>query len=267
MASMSQDEKQFATKLAAGAGVALLYFWFVIGGIRSEADALRETRSTQEQELNTLLLNGLPSVETVARAARDAERERAVLAQLEEHMAFQLPESFQPPEGRPMREHFDNRSARRYDELNERAVQARVSLPEGFGFVADEGSVEVDAQDRLVRLAVLDRITQLILDSVGPDGGKIEAYDPTAEEEWKRPRVGEEERPYLKVSTVRVRFTVDARCAFAVVHGLQTKGHYLAVEELKVTKTDPRRDVVSVDLVAAALRLDRDGTVGRKYEE
>ena len=218
-----KENKRFIAIVASGFLISYIYYSSVIGGLNESTAAIRKERKSEEGKLRDLLAGGRPDPASLHRAGTDVKHARASLAGMVQDFSFEMPKEFVPPSDTDPQTHFDTMAARVEEDLKELAVRSEVIPPKPLGFdkIPADYSEEY-AQELLERLALVDRVTRVIMRSAGPEGGKIEELDPLGGADPLQgavPRKG----LFLSPVSIRVKFTAESKCVFQVLHDVQRR--------------------------------------------
>ncbi|MHC4608448.1 MAG: hypothetical protein ACYTAF_16170 [Planctomycetota bacterium] len=268
MGNVWKVHKYYILAVAAGAlALAVWYGWF-IRGLDEESMAIQKQRLRKETELQVLLENGLPEEATVHRAKADVRNAGEALDILVKDLMFRMPDAYTPPDVVTRKQHFDSMKISVYEKLRDLSVQRQL-LPSqtlGFGELPDDYGDDA-AGELLLRLAVVEFLWKQIVESLGDEGGKVDEInarhnyeDVTEGSSWNA-------RAFLNPVEVHIKFTADSRCVFSVLHGIQQHGKYLSVLDFKAMRANPSRDVMTAEMVVAALRLSPQGSLVPPEEE
>ena len=256
-----KENKRFIAIVASGFLISYIYYSSVIGGLNESTAAIRKERKSEEGKLRDLLAGGRPDPASLHRAGTDVKHARASLAGMVQDFSFEMPKEFVPPSDTDPQTHFDTMAARVEEDLKERAVRSEVIPPKTLGFdkIPADYSEEY-AQELLERLALVDRVTRVIMRSAGPEGGKIEELDPLGGADPLQgavPRKG----LFLSPLSIRVKFTAESKCVFQVLHDVQRRGRFLAVSWFDAVQPDVTRDLLTAEIVVSALRITANGAL------
>jgi hypothetical protein len=254
-----KENKRFVLAVAGGLAFLILYQSLVLGRIRSAGDLAERTRRNRQLEIERKMAQGVPTEESLVAARKDRDLTRKTLADMVPATAFVVPDRFQKPKGaRPkdVRENYEDQVIKLTEELKEKATNGRLSFPPTVG-MPDNTTVADDAiPELLLRLAVVDRLATLCIDS-GCE--KIESINPMHGAD-QDDRASKKSR-FLTKYSVFIRFSGTAESVFKVVHGAQKKGSYLAVTQFEMSRPDATKNVFEAAMGVALIKVDDKGAL------
>src|SRR5882672_4199665 len=248
-----KENKRFVIAVGGGLAFLILYQSLVLGYLRGQADAAERTRRSKKTEIERKMAQGVPTDESLSIARRDRDQNRKVLASMTPETAFVLPERFQKPK-RDIRQNFDDARIKLAKELEEKATAGRVAFPQTLGLPEDVN--EDSVAEMLARLAVVDRLANLVIDAECEKIESINALHGADQNE----RSAKKSR-FLTKHSVFIRFSGKAESIFRVLHGAQKKGSYLAVTQFEMSRPDATKDVFEASLAVALLKVDDKGAL------
>ncbi|MBI5365414.1 MAG: hypothetical protein HZA54_00130 [Planctomycetes bacterium] len=252
-------EKKRWLGVAGGSGAAvLLVLLAVLLPLRAAADGARRDADQRRKVLEGRM-NG-PEYHAegdLARGQQELDRLEQGVADLARALALPADPTFARPDdsGDHLIAYKSTVEAVRRA-LRKAAADRDVAMPEGFGF--PEGEVPAsEAAALLRRLQTADRVLRAALDAgvqsvltVAPRGDK-EAKD-----------ADDEEAVLLARDPVTVEVMAPFEAVLSLLHAIQTKGSFLALEQLTLESADPEKNLLRARLTVAGLRVDVAAKVG-----
>lgn len=248
-----KQNKGFILAVGGGALLVLSWYWWVLTPINAAAEKARRDRQIEENGLKARMAGGVPNDDLLARAERDLQRTRELLASLSTDLQAPAKPPFVAAAKGQAAQYFGNLHLDRWTQISEQAVGARVTLAQRespFGRVVN--ATEEAASELLLRLALVDRLCKLCIDA-GVE--KIENVNPTAEVQIKEEATADRER-FLNALLVNVKLRGSSASIFKVVHGLQKKGDFYAITSFSAEKEGEHEDLFLCEFQAAALLVD-----------
>jgi hypothetical protein len=247
-----KENKKFVVAVAGGLAFLILYNSLVLGPIRRAADSAASTRSREKKDLERRMAQGVPKDDTLVEARRDRDQNRRILAAMVPEVAFTVDDRFMKPKRGGAKEHFDDLKLELTKELKEKATSGKVTPPQSFGMEVDV--TEETAPELLLRLAIIDRLVKLAVDS---EIEKIEAIDGL----YAMDQAARESKKstFLTKTSVFMRFTGKVESVFKVLHGAQKKGSYLAVTHFEIGRPDATKDLFEASIAVTLLKVDDKG--------
>ena len=252
-----QERKKFAIPVAAGAGVLLIWYVFVLSSLNGATDRHQRDRKTAEMHLRSRMQAGVPTDVTVGQADRDQKRFQEDLKTLRDELEFRVDQAFKVKEGESTAGKFGRQRQDVYTKVNDRAkavgwpqVDSKLGFPQSFNDLTEPVLAEW-----LIRLAVVQRIYMHSIDS-GVSELKLlevvtESPDPTITPE-----------KFMGVLAIKFRVTGTAEAILKVCHGLQQKGpSYLALESAEINSSNPTQNLLSAVLTVGALVVRPEGAL------
>jgi hypothetical protein len=250
--------KENRTFLVATAGAVLaviLYNAFVLAPLREGARAAAARRERERRDLEARAAQGVPSEETLRLARAEREQGRKVLAALVADTAFRPAERFRKPaEG--ARAHYEDLKIKLGEELRQKAVKARIALAP-FS-ISDEGAEEERVAENLLRLAAVERLATLAIES---EVDRIEAIDASAGPASREDDPSGRKASFVTPYGIFMKFAGKAESVFKVLHGAQKKGQYLAVTQFEARRSEASKDLYQATMTVAILRVDEKAPV------
>jgi len=248
-----KENKRFVISVGGGLVFLLLYQSLVLGKIRGAGDAADRRRSSEKRELERKMAQGVPGDDSLVQARRDRDLNRSTLSKMGPETAFGIPERFQKPK-RDAIAYYQNLKIELLNQLGEKAVAGRLSFPQTVGLPEDV--VEDGVGEMLLRLAVVERLTNLCIES---EVEKVETINALhgAELDDRNSRKSQ----FLSKYSVFIRFHAKAEAVFKVIHGVQKKGSYLAVTQFEMSRPDATKDLFEASLGVALLKVDDKGAL------
>jgi hypothetical protein len=259
-----KENRKFVLAVGGGLVAVLLYQGLVLSPLRSKGAAAQRRRQQERQALEEELKKGLPGEDALAAARRDRELARKQLGAMATEAAFRVPDRFRKPEKENPKAYYDGLKEDLKDELQKKAVQARLALPPGLGL--QEGDSDDSAEEQLLRLAIVER---LVLLAVEAGVEKIDSFDlrryaaeedrPDPRDRGHDPKGKDRQVPFLQRTAVGVRMSGKPEALFRMLHGVQKKGSYLAVTAFDASRPDPTRDAFEGTMTVNLIRVDEKG--------
>lgn len=248
-----KENKRFVVAVAGGLVFLLLYHSLVLGKLRGAADAAERRRVSEKRDLERKMAQGMPTDDGLVQARKDRDLNRKILASMAPETAFVIPERFQKPR-RDVKAYYENLKIELLNQLGEKAVAGRVSFPQTVGLPEDVN--EDSAAEMLMRLAVVERLTNLCVDAECEKIETINAVQGADQDERSAKK-----SQFLTKYSVFIRFHGKADAVLKVVHGVQKKGAYLAVTQFDMSRPDATKDLFEASLGVALLKVDDKGAL------
>ena len=254
-----QERKKFAIPVAAGAGVLLIWYVFVLSPLNTKADNHLRDRKTAELQLRSRMNAGVPMDDVVGRADRDQKRFHEDLKILREGLEFRVDESFKVKEGQSTAAKFGRQRTDVNAKIETRrgqtgfpTIETKLGFPPTFGDLTEPVLAEW-----LIRLAMVQRICMVAMDSGVTDLKLVEVVPGDQQQDPTIPA-----DRFMGVLTVKFRVTGSADSIIKLCHGLQQKGPtYLAMEACDITSTNPTQNLLGANLTVGALVIRLEGVL------
>src|SRR6185295_11020354 len=243
-----KENKRFLLMVGAGLLFVFFYHWLVLGKLRGAAEAADRTRRNKKAEIERKMAQGVPNDEALSSARKDRDYTRRMLASTVPETAFTLPDKFQKPK-RDVKAYYDNLKIELTNQLQEKATNGRVAFPQTLGLPEDVN--EDSAAEMLTRLAVVERLVTLVVDTECEKIESINALHGSDADD----RTSKKAR-FLTKYSVFIRLSGKAENIFKVVHGVQKKGSYLALNQFELTRADGTKDVFDCTMSVSLLKVD-----------
>lgn len=247
-----KENKKFVLAVGGALVVLMLYNSLVLSKLRGAAALAQSKRAQEKRSLEDKLRSGLPADDALSLAKRDADVVRKQVAAMAQESQFKISDRFRKKEKDGAKAFYDGLKEDLKDELQKKAVQGNLTIPKGLGLSDD--NTEDEAEDLLLRLAVVERLVDLAIAS-GVE--KIESLD------TKRASDEVKKGAFLRKTPVSLRFSGKPEAVFRMLHGAQKKGSYLAVLQFEALRPDSTRDVFEASMTVALLRMDEKAALAR----
>lgn len=240
-----KENKKFVLLVGGALVFLVLYNSLVLSKLRSAAALAQSKRSQEKRSLEEKLRSGLPGDDALSLAKRDGDLVRKQMSAMAQESQFKISDRFRKKEKDSTKAFYDGLKEDLKDELQKKAVQGRLTIPPALGLPDD--SAEDDAEELLLRLAVVERLVTLAVEC-GVE--KIESID------TKRGSDEVRKGAFLRKTPVSLRFSGKPEAVMRMLHGAQKKGAYLAVLHFDALRPDVTRDVFEATMTVALLRMD-----------
>src|SRR5262245_238767 len=134
-----QERKKFAIPVGAGVAVLLIWYLFILSPINRNADTDVRNKKTAEMQLRSLMQAGVPTDESVSRAAGDRQTFQNDLKLSRETLAFRVDEGFRTKEGQSAATKFGSKRQevfRQIDDLRTKkaleSIDSKLLFPQVF---------------------------------------------------------------------------------------------------------------------------------------
>lgn len=251
--------KAFTLPVGAGAAVFAIWYLFVYGAVRSDAQDKADSYDGLRLKAEALASAGVATPEALAEAQADLDRRRADLDAFVARAHFTLPPMVQAAiergDGAAMK--FSNDVTVQSEEFARKGLRLKGSTGLALGFRV-ETPEEAVAGEYLARLAAVTQLLTALLEAGVKDVAKIDPFDDRpygAQESSFAPGL------FLNGARIRISFAGSEKAVFAAIHRLQTASPYLAVLSFDTKQENLAEDELKTEMVVAMLRLDRDGAL------
>lgn len=250
-----KENKKFV--IAVGAGLlAMLFYWlFVLGPLGSGAERAKKSLAKEKGDLKAMMANGVPSEDSIRSARMSRDRFKQALTGMIADSNFKAPDRYRKPDRESAKSHFESLNIDVYKELRDKAVNAKIAFPSSLGF-GDQVTDDV-APEYLARLAAVERLAQLAIDA---EVEKIEAIDGLSGA-GSRDEGPAKKGAYLTKYGVFMKFTGKAESVFKLLHGVQRKGQFLAVNTFEAIRDDSTKDQFSANIAVILFKVDEKGSL------
>lgn len=245
-----KENKRFVVAVGGALVFLLLYNSFVLGPIKKGAADAERDRAKAKSDIERRMQQGVPNDDGLVVGRKDRDQNRKLLGQMTPEVVFTIPDRFQKPKKGNIKSFYDDLKIELTKSLQEKAVAAKVSMPQSLGLpddISDDTALEV-----LSRMAVVDRMVTLAVDS---DIEKIELVDGQYGVE-RDDRGPAKKSQFLTKFSVFLKMSGKAESVLRVVHGAQKKGSYLAVTQFEISRPDATKDLFEASMAVALLRVD-----------
>jgi hypothetical protein len=204
-----------------------------------------ERQRRAHQQWQGIAQDGVPSAEALERARERALRAEAVLKSARTATQIGSYDGGDPIQA------FQRALAREEERLRGRIVLGNRRWPERFGL--EDPRDEEGAREELVRLAVIVRALDTILEAGIDRVDELDPYDGAGRTVWGR--TGGEEAGPFRVTRVQLRFRAPAERVFRAVHAWSQpgSGSFLAVASFEAQSARGGRNELEVDVVVAGI--------------
>lgn len=256
-----KENKKFVIAVTAMAVAALVYNSFVLSSLSGKAALAVRTRLAEESALKVKMARGVPGDDAVQQARGDLKRSNETLKALAVDLVFKQDEKYTPPSGETPKSHYDDLKDKIPRELGRKGVDKNVPVPRTFGLDAQEPGTDEAARELLFRLSVAERLVALALEA---GATQISAVDALHGEDGREPAPAN--GAFVRKLGASIQFKGDPEAGFRVLHALQKKGTFFAVQDFKGTRDDPTKTTFTFFVGVRALRVDAGAPLEAKAE-
>ncbi len=259
-----KENRKFA--LAVGGGVLGLAAWalFVVGPINASADKARQDLTNQRLMLQGRLAAGVPAEDSVGRAERDRKALTEDLKSLQAAAEFKLEEAFKGSDGSKTPQELLGRARGDLVKLLDLKCKERgfPQIAQNLGMPSSVQTLpDPVATEWLKRLAILKRVCLLAIEHAE----KLELVEVVPNPNQDESLI--QDARFMNKLTLKFRVQAPAEGTLRLVHALQQKGTFLAVEAFSTGLADAGRDLMSTELSVCGIFANLSGGVMPEHKE